>query len=362
MSSVRILYVPNEAAEFRQLGFRGPLAKLRASGQIDDVSVFSLQWRILQGGDAETHRRDLVSRVASFQPDIVLMQHLGKTGLRPEHFREMRRVADFELIYHEADPYSRYVHPLPRPARAAGKAADVVFTVGTGTFRNNFFRAGASDVRWSPHVFEPERYPFRPIDENEYREFDVVIVANRNNPRLRGHPNWKERIRFVELMQKRFGERLALYGRGWEGIGAKGPVDFSHQNQAIQSAWISANWDHYAREPHYFSNRLPISLSSGSIHATTKHPGYDEIFPDEVNRFLIVDEDICGLTDKIADYLAMTSPPDRIAAARAAQEFAYENYRQDDQVVEILNAKRLWIDPAKARLAWDTTVDPLDET
>lgn len=361
MSRLRVLYVPNEAGEFRQLGFRGPLAKLVSSGQIAAASVFSLQWRILNGGDPEQHRQHLIRRISSFKPDVVLMQHLGVTGLRNRHFRAMRQAAQFELIYHEADPYSRYLHPLPRPARAAGQAADVVYTIGTGTFRENFVRAGAQDVRWSPHVFEPERYPFSPVLESSSRDYDVVIVANRNTPRFRGHPNWKDRIRFVELMQERFGDRLAVYGRGWEGIGAKGAIDFSLQNQAIRSAWVSANWDHYAAESGYFSNRLPISLASGSIHATTRHPGYDEIFPRHTEKFLILQDSIRGLAENIAEYLSATSPAERISAAKEAQEFAYKYYRQDDQVVQLLNAKTNWIDPEKARLRRDDRVPPLDE-
>lgn len=361
MSRLRVLYVPNEAGDFRQLGFRGPLANLVASGQIAAAGVFALQWRILNGGDPEQHRQDLIRKISRFKPDLILMQHLGVTGLRDRHFRQMRRAADFELIYHEADPYSRYVHPLPRAARAAGRAADVVYTIGTGTFRKNFVRAGASDVRWSPHVFEPERYAFTPVIEDPSRPHDVVIVANRNTPRFRGHPNWRDRIRFVELMQERFGERLAIYGRGWEGTGAKGSIDFSSQDKAIKSAWVSANWDHYANEPSYFSNRLPISLASGSIHATTKHPEYDKIFPSSTKRFLILQDTVQGLTDGISEYLSNTSPLDRIKAAKEAQNFAYKNYRQDDQVVQLLNAKSSWIDPERARMERDFSVPPLDE-
>lgn len=361
MSRPRVLYVPNEAGEFRQLGFRGPLAALTNSGQIAATSVFSLQWRIINGGDPEQHRQDLVRRISDFQPNIILMQHLGRTGLRRRHFDQMRRASKFELIYHEADPYSRHLHPLPRAARAAGRAADVVYTIGTGTFKENFIRAGAPDVRWSPHVFEPERYPFVPVNEAPTREYDVVIVCNRNTPRLRGHPDWKDRIRFVELMQQCFGERLALYGRGWDGVGAKGPIDFSSQDQAIRSAWLSANWDHYAKEPRYFSNRLPISLASGSIHATTRHPEYEQIFAKCTENFLILHETVQGLTEAIGEYLASTSASDRITAAKEAQRFAYANYRQDDQVVHLLNAKSQWIDPVRASLERNQTASPLDE-
>lgn len=358
---MRVLYVPNEAGSFRQLGFRSPLANLTATGQISETSVFSLQCRILNGGDPEQHRQDLIERVRQFQPNLVLMQHLKLTGLRDRHFRQMRQVGTFELIYHEADPYSRFKHPLPLAAAAAGRSADVVFTVGTGTFRKNFLRAGATDVRWSPHVFEAERYGLDAISQEVRRPYDVVIVANRNSPRFRGHPNWRDRIKFVKLMQQRFGERLALYGRGWEGPGAKGPIDFSSQNTAIRSAWVSANWDHYASEPSYFSNRLPISLASGSIHATTKHPEYDKIFLSDTDDFLIMRESMSDLVDAIENYLSTTSPQERITAGIKAQKYAHSNYRQDDQVVDMLNAKSQWVDPVRARAERDLSISPLEE-
>lgn len=361
MESLRILFVPNEDGSFRQVGFRRPLADLLNAGLVSEVSVFSLQWRIRNGGDPEQHRQDLIRRVTDFKPNLILMQHLGTTGLRDLHFRAMRAAGEFSLIYYEADPYSRFMHPLPRPARAAGRAADVVFTVGTGIFRRNFFRSGAADVRWSPSVFDPERYRKLPVSENIERDHDIVVVANRNSPRFRGHPNWKDRIRFVSLLQERFKDRLAIYGKGWTGSGAMGPVEFSEQNRVIQSAWISANWDHYANEPSYFSNRLPISLAAGTIHATTHHPGYDDIFPNTNRSFLILERTPEALVDAIEDRLDMTTAADRIRSAKESQKFAYANFRTDDHLVKILNYRSPVVDPRLASANWSIDGQPLQD-
>lgn len=360
LNKLRLLYVPNEDGEFRQLGFRRPLANLLGAGLIDDLSVFSLQWRIRNGGDPEDHRQDLIRRVRDFKPSMILMQHLGTTGLRDMHFSQMRSLGDFDLIYHEADPYSRLIHPLPRSARAAGRAADVVFTVGSGTFTNNFKIAGATDVRWAPSPFEPERFNVGGND-SLVRDYDVVVVANRNRPRLRGLPNWKDRIGFIEHLQSRFGDRLGIYGNGWTGVGALGPVDFSRQNEAIRSGWISANWDHFASESKYFSNRLPISLAAGSIHATTRHPGYDEIFPDNTRDFLILGESHEQLGSSIEHVLSTTTPEQRVLASRSAQEFAHSNFRQDDQMVRFINFREKLVDPTVATRVWDTSAVPVSE-
>lgn len=350
--------MPNEAGNFRQLGFRRPLANLTEAALISECSVFSLQWRIRNGGEAEEHRQDLVKRVRAFQPNVILMQHLGSTGLTEKHFAMMREASDFDFIYHEGDPYSRFKHPLPLAARAAGRASDVTFTVGSGVFAENFRRHGARDVRWASHAFEPDRYKYVPVQPGA-RAYDVVVVANRNKPRFRGHPNWRDRINFVTLLQERFGDRLAVFGRGWTGVGAQGPIEFSRQNEAISTAWISANWDHYASEPDYFSNRLPISLAVGSIHATTRHPGYERIFSESTKDFLITDASPRGLVDSIERYLAETSPEDRIQSSIRAQKFAYKRFRQDDQLVEFLNFRGIRVKPSAASQVWDVNASAL---
>lgn len=361
MGRLRILYVPNESGVFRQVGIRRPLANLVNAGLVDEVSIYSLQLRIQGGGNSEDHRRDLIKRVRYFKPNIILMQHLGATGLTSRHFDSMRAQADFELIYHEGDPYSRWLHPLPRAAAAAGRASDVIFTVGSGVFVDNFRRAGAKDVRWAPHVFEPERYGRERVDESPSRPYDIVVVANRNMPRFRGHPNWKERISFVADLQAKFGDRLAIYGKGWDGIGALGPVEPTLQHTAIQKGWISANWDHYAGEPHYFSNRLPISLATGSVHATTFHPGYRSLFNDETRDFLLFGKSRQDLVNGIARYLESHDASERILASKRAQAFAHRYYRQDHQMVSFLNYREKRIDSRLATDAWDLNAHALDE-
>ncbi|WP_182046055.1 glycosyltransferase [Curtobacterium sp. ME26] len=351
-ASPRIFYVPNEFGGFRQLGFRDPLESLVRAGQVAELGTFSVLDAIRNGGDAEAHRKELVRRVTDFQPDILLMQHLGHTGLRRHHFASLRQACPRDFIYHEADPYSRHLHPIPPEARAAARVADVVFTVGSGMFSDNFRRAGSTNVRWIPSAYEPTRTSNFDRPVRQERPHDVVIVANRNRPRFRGLPDWRERIRFVELMQQHFGERLAVYGRGWDGPTAKGPVPFEAQDEAITSGWVSANWDHFASEASYFSNRLPISLAAGSIHATTDHPGYDQLFPAQTRRFLVRGRTPEELVDSIERVLADTTTEDRLGAIAAGREFAAEHFRQDDLMVQMMNWRKQWIDPADARSVW----------
>lgn len=352
----RVFYVPNEVGEFRQVGLRRPLTNLLHAGLIDDLAVYSLKSRVCDGNDPEGARLGLIKAVREFQPTIVLMQHLSSTGIRNEHFRKMRNVANFKLIYHEGDPYKLPMHPLPPEARVAGKFADEVLTVGSKAFRRNFVRMGAKSVRWVPSAYDADRFEIGDVDASVDRDFDVVVVANRNRPRFRGHPNWRDRIRFVEKLHQRLGTRVGIFGSGWEGPQTLGQVSFDNQHLAVRRGWISANWDHYAREASYFSNRLPISLAAGTIHATTWHPGYDKIFPKEP-PFLLTAKTVTNLVDDIEKMLDSTTVEQRVQQSLLGQQYARNHFRQDDWLVRYLNYGGANIDARKASESWDLSVD-----
>lgn len=354
----RILYVPNETGEARQFGYRRAFADLLAAGLLDEVEVFSLEHRIDAGGDPAAHRADLLSAARAFRPDLLFMQHLGRTGLTRQDFS--RLTADgTPLLYQEADPYTRRVHPLPAAARDAGRAAEVVFTVGAGVFTDNFLRTGARRVEWTPSAFDPNR-----IDLGEGRrdrDVDVAIIANRGRARVRPLPSASDRVAFIESAERLLGDRMALYGRGWTGPSARGPVAYSEQTAVLRSAWMSANWDHFAGEPCYFSDRLAIALASGSVFATTLHPGYSAVFPlDQTRRFLITSGRPQDLLARVEHWLATTSVDQRLEAEQAARDFAWSNLRQDDNLVTMLNAVGVGIDPLVASEAWDIRRAPLD--
>lgn len=346
----RVFYVPNEAGDATQAGYRRAFADLVAARLLDEVQIFSLERRIRAGGDAAAHRADLRDAVRRFDPDLLFMQHVGATGLGAADFAAItgpRR----RFVYQEADPYTRWLHPLPRASAAAGRAADVVFTVGAGTFAANFRRAGARRIEWTPSAFDPARIEVQSAHTD--RDVDVVMIANRSVARVRQLPSAGERVRFVKAAEEALGHRFALYGRDWTGPCARGPVPYSEQTRVLRTGWMSATWDHFAREPCYFSDRLAIALASGSIFATTLHPGYAAIFPSGATQdFLVTALTPERLVDAVTAYLRRTSPHQRLDAEVAARAFAWRHLRQDDTLVTMLNAGDAGIDPRAASSAW----------
>lgn len=355
--NARVLYLPNERGDFRQLGMRRALAKLVEEGVIGDARIFSLLWRVREREGSAA--RDALHRlVETFRPDVILFQHIAGAGLVQDDYDRIRQSSGATLVYHEADPYGRFMHRLPLETRVAGSNADVVFTVGEGVFSENFRRLGASDVRWAPHTYDWETFDVLPEQVVAEKSHDVVMIANRNTPRLwfRALPDARARRDLVALLSRRLGSRFAVYGRGWEGESAKGPLPFWRQGEAIRSAWVSANWDHYADEPLYFSDRLPISLASGTIHATSSHPGYEELFGEL--PFLIYESSVRDLVERIETRIRDSTPEDRLESARAGLEWAHVNLRQDQQFVGFLAAAQLHFDDAAVSRALDRTRQP----
>ncbi len=351
---MRVLYVPNERGTARQHGMRRAFKNLVDAGLLEAWLPFSALWRVGQGDAPATVQNQLFDLARDFEPDLILLQHLGGTGFDDLTFAQLRRIAPHaQFLHHEADPYTRFVHPLPREARAAAAACDVSFAVGSGTFLDNLRRAGAPAVRWIPSVYVPDN--LREPDPQDAPEFDVVMIANRNQPRLRGLPNRRERARYVALLSRRYGSRFAIFGRGWSGPSAQGSVPYSQQQSILDSAVVSTNWDHFRSEPQYFSDRLPTALASGSLHVTSNHRGYEHVFPSGTGRFL-------GLAATFSDAVRLidaqldTPAAERERRRREGQAFAAANFRQDDNLVSMINWRDTVIDPERARDSWDTTV------
>jgi hypothetical protein len=347
----RILYLPNEPGDFVQRGSRRTLGGLLDAGLIEDVRIVSLLRRV-RVGDGPAERARLLQVVQDFKPTIVLLDKPYGTGLRSEHIRAWRSVSDFVFVVSDMDAYHWWSKPLSRDSKALAPLADLVFVPGSSLLVRNYRRAGASDVRWRPHTYDPGTFGRLEITGDTVTR-DVVMIGNlvrQRLGRLRTIPGAFDRGRLADALNKEFGSRLGLFGAGWgESIGL-GPLPYFEQEMAIRSAWVTANWDHFPAEPDYFSDRLPISLASGTVHFTTWHPGLDERFGEL--PFLRLVRRWQEMPAAIRSYLESTSPADRIEHAKQARAFVATRLRQDLAIVELLNAGGAGIAQAAAKEAF----------
>jgi hypothetical protein len=346
----RILYLPNEPGDFVQRGSRLALGGLLDAGLIEDARVVSLLHRVL-GGDGPAERARLLQIVRDFKPTIILLDKPAGTGLRSRDIQAWRSVADFVFAVADMDAYHWWSKPLPHDARDLAPYADVVFVPGSGLLMRNYRRAGAKDVRWNPHTYDPGSFGRLEIT-GETVTHDVVMIGTMVTSRLgrlRMMPGAVDRGRLAAGLKNQFGDRFALFGIGWADDIGLGPLPFLDQEQAIRSAWVTANWDHFPAEPDYFSDRLPISLASGTVHFTTWHPGFDELFGEL--PFLRLVRRQSDMVPAIRSYLESTSLADRVEHAREARVFAAAHWRQDIRFAEVLNAAGARIDPTAVQRA-----------
>lgn len=106
---------------------------------------------------------------------------------------------------------------------------------------------------------------------------------------------------------------------------SSGSVPYDEQQEAIRSGWVSANWDYFQYESHYFSDRLPISLAAGVPHVTSDHDGYDDLFTGV--RGLYRESSPAAIVQRVEQLLAR-GPEACIADGKATQRFANENMTQ----------------------------------
>lgn len=350
----RVLFIPTESGASRETGTRRALVQLARAGLIAHVGVLSLNLLIEDLGRGPALAR-LQQAIREQRPDVVILHHPGRTLLTARELTSIRAAGRFALIYHEADPYDWVRNPLPSASRAAAAAADIVFVHGEGALRSIFRRSGARDVRWVPASIDVGLVSTPPRVE---RDIDVVMIANNGISRtpFRGHPGAKQRAHFVDLMSKRFGKGFRIYGRGWTTDSAAGSVSWAEQQLVLARSRVSANWDHYPRIPKYFSNRLPISLASGSVHFSTFHPGYDQVFPSG-QQFVQFAHTPIALVDKVAQFLDRATEDAIDVLSIEARDFAARNFLRGDVIAYMLQCVGFAISRRDRAIAWQESID-----
>jgi len=326
---------------------------------IEDVQANSYLWR-LDGASRSSVFKDLLTQVRDYSPTILIVQHPAGTGLLHAEWEQVRDAGNFQMIYHEGDAYDNFRKRVPPEFRATAAAADVSFSVGASHQLRLLQAAGSKDARWTPSVFNPRVFGVRKIAKR--RDLDIVMIANESSSRLpfKSIPGSRRRSELVRALTQRFGKRFAVYGRGWRGPSARGPLDYSDQEEAIQSAWISTGWDHYTAESKFFSDRLPIALASGTVHVTSSHPGYSDIFAKDLG-FIYHERSVRHIVKRIERLFSSCDDGAFIREMTQGRQFAQTYFRQDDNFVGLLNAGGASINVTEAKAAWNLEIEPISQ-
>jgi len=284
LEKMRFFSVINEPVEGFQVGIRGALRKKVDMGVVEDVEFFSFLVEERKLGNWKRVLDKLSIRIKDFQPTIILFSHTGKRFFPEEFFSRIIENNSCQpvLAYDERDVYGYIRKPLPQGAMQLAKKMDVIFLVAAGQFADRFRKLECKKVIFLPHVGNTIQFGSSWIPSMK-REFDIVLIANFHPSKIpfMSMPGVKERKKLVSVFSKEFGDRFAVFGKGWEWCQAnRGPIPFEEQENILRKSWLSIGLDHFSSYEFYFSDRLPIALLSEVVHLTKWNKGLENLFVD----------------------------------------------------------------------------------
>ena len=342
MKPLRFFYVPNEGTEGDQVGPRKAFRLLREEGVFSAYCAYSY---LVEREKAVSHGQALerlLAAVEAFQPDVIYFQHLnGSYPVDSAYVRRLKSVASKpKFVWHDPDPYGKFIKPLDATMKAALAESDMAILVGLGYLAEHVRRAGAKRVLFAPHSYDDERFG-QAWQPTMSRNYDAIMIANlhclKRVPFLY-MPGGRNRKVMSRAFHCAYGDRYAVFGagQGWQGEPyCRGPIPFDAQERTIRSSWLTINWGQFDEIAMYSSDRLPISLATGVVHITNHQRGYEHLFPNAPGIYFV--HSPAEALD-VADLL-LSQPRERLVEI-GTQGVAYARER--------LNATRVYRDIATA--------------
>jgi len=273
----RLVLVLNESTPRAAIDWHLALDRLVAEGDLLAYEVVPYLALLADGLSAASVADQVAAAAERIGGDIVLWAHTHGLHLSDHVIARTRGATPHTVMgYWDGDWYDPYRCPFPREAYRLCSRCDVVFLQGDGALVRSLRRRGCPDVRYVAATSD-ER--FQPQPERQHYDFDLVLVGNKITSRLplKDFPGNVFRRRLVAHFERRLGTRFAIFGQGWTGPSAQGPLPFDEQATAYGTALAGLGCNNWFTR-YYFSNRLPISMSSARPVIHFKDAGYDEVF------------------------------------------------------------------------------------
>jgi hypothetical protein len=286
MKPLRFFYVPNEGTEGDQVGPRKAFTQMHREGVFSAYTAYSY---LVERGKAAHHGEALerlFAAVQAFQPDVIYFQHLNRSyPVDRAYVQRLKSAASKpKFVWHDPDPYGKFIKPLDATMKAALAESDMAILVGLGYLAEHVRRAGAKRVLFAPHSYDDERFG-QAWQPTLSRPYDAIMIANltclKRVPFL-FLPGGRNRKVMSRAFHAAYGQRYAVFGagQGWQGEPyCRGPIAFDDQERTIRSSWLTINWGQFDEIAFYSSDRLPISLATGVVHITNHQRGYEHLFP-----------------------------------------------------------------------------------
>lgn len=277
MTAPVVLHISNEPALGPSAGFSSAFARLEDAGLLAHVAVAPLA--LLQDGSVEQALSTLRQIARDTPPDLVFVQSPHAFPWTAENVPALLSgLGSPTVVYWEGDAWGGR-KPLSAGSAAWLAHADTVFSVGLGEQAALLDRHARTPVRYVPNVLPGQLLDTEedPVPGIGRTAFDVAQIGNcyMRFGVLELVDGARERARLVRGLRSLPGCRVALYGSGWRGRAAQGPIPFGRQLAALRDARVTVGWNHYQRYRGVFSNRLPICMYAGRVHVSSRPPGVD---------------------------------------------------------------------------------------
>jgi hypothetical protein len=255
------------------------LNELKDQGVLKNFHIYPFLARLADGLNDREVTREIVNIAQEFQPVVVLWAHTGKLFVDGGDISKIRSLSSRPAMgYWDGDIYQRPQTP-PKNALTLCKKCDVVFVQGDGDFSNLLKKKNYPDIRYVPAFTDSNRFCKLRAPDQEIT-YDVVMIGNNVSSKIpwRTAPGSRWRKELAEFFFKKLGNRFAVFGHGWKTGYGKGPLPFDEQVNAYHSSRMGLGVNNALGARYYFSNRLPIALSSGVPFIHNYEAGYEEIF------------------------------------------------------------------------------------
>jgi len=334
---MRLLFFVQGVTADDQIGFDDAFKTILAEGGISAYKA--IPWlQYARDGEWETFFAKAESEVREFQPDIIYFQffHYKSCPDVTSFFAALRKETPRVIIAVSAgDAFAWsdwFGRKYPDGFLSAARAADVTFVTAMGKCADFLVQKGIKNIVLLPLGACQVRFKPKPVDITQYKpDFDVVFIGGggrwfRNHPLNFSFYSGLKRDIMVRLLQKRYGKKFGLYGKGWKGKTSwQGPVPFAQQLEVCRNSQVVFGGCPGIYQDYYASDRPFIQGVSGIPLVDWYVPRGDKLLRDQDHWYLVHDGD--GMIRQI-DRLLETDVADRLRKGAATADYIHQKFSQ----------------------------------
>ncbi|GET24471.1 glycosyltransferase [Prolixibacter sp. NT017] len=314
-------------------GWQDALEKLKLEGEISEFTNLPYIG-YAQNHGWEAFYNEVVTKCKQENYDLVYFHYFHLRG-KPSPKKCLQKLLALQnrpvIITSCGDGFSdNWRSPgYPNDFKEISQLADITFSTQIGKAADKMLKWGAKNIVYIPHGMCQVRFKAHKINpENHNFDYDVVFIGSRNKGRNFMSRNWKaanERENLVKALHQRYGNKLGLFGNGWNYSSSQGPVPFNKQQHTFMKGRIIVGGNPYSYSDYYASNRPFFEISSGIPTVELSVPRLNKIFRDGDHVYF--ENNFKDLIKRV-DLLLDKDPNELYSQAAQAGQYIEEKHTQ----------------------------------